>query len=97
MRVRSSEREPRFKVGDRVRIAEEPFYDCNFGWENGMTNYCGREAIVTGVYPGTYDHTDEYYLDVDEGYFSWCMNCFILEPEVDIEESDKGLDFLFAN
>lgn len=97
MRVRSSERKPRFKVGDHVRIVDEPYYDCAYGWDNGMTNFCGREAIITGVWTGNFDADDEYSLDVDEGYFSWFMNCFVLEPEVDIEESDKGLDFLFAN
>ena len=62
-----------------------------------MTYYCGRDAIITSVYTGTYEERDSYYLDVDDGCCSWCMNCFVLEPEVDIEESDKGLDFLFAN
>lgn len=89
-------REPRFKIGDHVRIVDEPYEDCPHGWVSPMTHYCGRDAIITGVYAGTYEERDSYYLDVDDGYCSWCMNCFVLEPEVDIKESDKDISFLLG-
>lgn len=89
-------REPRFKVGDHVRIVDEPYYDCAHGWDTNMSKYCGRDAIVIGVWESEYPGNDDYTLDVDDGYFAWCENCFVQEPEIDIEESDKGLDFLFA-
>lgn len=90
------EREPRFNVGDHIRIVDEPYHNCAHGWDKHMSEYCGRDAIITGVWVSDCPENDDYSLDVDDGYFAWCMNCFVQEPEVDIEESDKGLDFLFA-
>lgn len=84
---------PRFNIGDVVRIVDKPYHDCPFTWIDAMSDYCGEETTITDVYWFESSKTHGYSLDCDDGYCTWCENCF--EPELDIEESDSDPNILF--
>lgn len=91
-------REPIYRVGDTVRIVDEPYADCPFSWVGAMSDYCGKLATITEVLLELeWGETNEegYRIDTDDDNFVWCANCF--EPiEEDIKESDANLDVLFG-
>jgi TIR domain/Mind bomb SH3 repeat domain len=68
-----------YKVGDRVKIPEEPQPDfttnagLTVGWEEGMTRYAGRVGTVVTV-----DDDRTVNLDVDDEEWWWAMDW--LEP-----------------
>lgn len=81
--------EPRYKVGDKVRIKKDLTsgdYDCANGgklWCNHtMTAYAGEIATITYV-----DHDGDYNLDVDDE--DWCWSDGMLEDYVEEVKETK--------
>ncbi len=84
---------PRFKVGDVVRVVEEPYFDCPFGWAPEMNKYCGLEAEIIAIDYGSNIKTSVYILKNIP--WRWCENCFE-PPDSDIKESDADIAMLFV-
>lgn len=56
----------KFNVGDFVQVIDEPDWDCNVGWCDEMSQYCGQIARIALVrLNGTIS------LDIDKGRFLW--------------------------
>lgn len=89
----TQEPQPRFQIGDVVRIVDTPYAECPFTWVDEMTEFCGKEAVVIDVC--WYDRYNAYgyCLDTEDCYCTWCENCFQIDAE--IEESDIDLSILF--
>lgn len=86
------EPKPKYKVGDTVRIVEEPYLKCPFMWVQEMTELCGTEAVIKDVFWVESRGTHGYLISTED-YCTWCENCFIIEP--DLVESDIDLSVLF--
>lgn len=85
--------EPKYHVGDIVTITE--FTDCPFGWDDwGMDDFVDEEATITHIAWNADHRTYEYYVDVDDGDYMWCENCFV--PAPDIAESEMSIESLFG-
>lgn len=88
----------KFKVGDKVRVKSLDWYNenkrhigCvtigNYNFSKEMSEYCGMTAIITDIAsPNTFQKGGFYFLDIDEGRWSWedCM----FEDEVVTENKD---------
>lgn len=85
---------PIFNVGDAVKIVDQPFYKCPFGWVDSMTSVCGRECTITQVcwHPGKRHH---YYRTNILPNIIWCKDCFEETDQTDLEESDFDIETLF--
>lgn len=74
---------PKFQVGQKVMVVDEPYMECPLIWISSMSAFCGMEATITradymgcGIY--------RYLIDLDRGLYNWCENCFVdLPPEID--------------
>lgn len=82
-----------YAVGDKVRILPEPpseelSRDIWVCWVAEMDFYCGMEATIQSVNSDYNDRT-YYHLDIDDGQFAWCSECFTdVTPAVDPELDD---------
>lgn len=85
---------PKYQAGDVVKIVDDPYYDCEFGWDGGMDRYCGIETTITNAEWRDWDGCYAYYIDADGGHYAWCEGCFEY-PEPDIGESDADLSVLY--
>lgn len=88
--------QPKYKIGDTVRISDTPYMECPFIWVEEMTEFCGQEATIVDVYWAERHKAHGYILEFgsDECYCAWCENCFgVVEP--DLVESDIHLSVLF--
>ena len=71
--------EPRYKVGDKVIIADKHrIRKCAFSATDKMYDYIGEEAVVKSVDWVSSRKVYRYKLDVDGSAWLWCENC--LEP-----------------
>ena len=71
-------------IGAKVRIVDEPIYDCEAGWADEMDRYCGSEATIVGV-----GHGHCYRLDIDDEEWSWSSDIITLIPQdipLEVEE-----------
>lgn len=91
----------KYRVGDKVLIKDLEWYhehkntdgtitvedDENFinSFVSGMTQYCGKEAIISMVDP----EWDCYRLDIDNGFWQWSSFMFDEEGMEAIEEKKK--------
>lgn len=73
----------KYKVGDKVRIKSEKWYNSNkndFGsveltvdnFVYGMAKYCGMEAKIVGFI----GNGNEYLIDIDDRYWYWTDDMF---------------------
>ena len=88
--------QPLYKIGDLVRIVDEPAYNTRVGWEPAMSDYCGMEAKITRVFQDiSYAY---YYIDIDGQEYYWaedCMNPLVCElPEFDASTLDALLGIM---
>lgn len=83
----------KFQVGDKVIVVDEPFYSCPFDWADEMDEFCGNEVTIDGFQYFPWCDALGYFIDEDNGNFTWCENCFAV-PIPDIEESDADISFL---
>lgn len=104
--------EPRFKVGDIVRIkqlSELPFVP-PYKISEAMYQLSGKEARITQVVPNTY-HRDafkdipsymldeaKYIIDIDRGCWKWSLPMLSKVPStVNIRVTKKSIKFNFNN
>lgn len=88
--------EPKFHVGDVVRIREDSYAGCPFGWNQKMSDFCGKEATITRYRRFAAQGKYGYYIDIDMGSYTWCENCFEAQSAPDIDESDEDISVLFS-
>lgn len=83
-----------FNVGDRVRIVDQPYFDCPFTWVGAMTEYCGMEVTITEAGYGIAEWVPEVYgYRVDDMFFVWCENCFAqIEQDFPVASFDEIID-----
>lgn len=85
----------RYKVGDIVKIVDDPYDDCAFGWDYGeMDRYCGVETTITKVVWDEYEGRYAYSIAADDGDYNWCDGC-LLQPDPELRESDVDLGILY--
>lgn len=83
-----------YNVGDTVRIRETPpenRYDAWVFFAEDMDQYCNRTAIIVDKH--IHDRGSMYHLDIDDGLFAWCDECFVSDyveesPDVEIDAAD---------
>ena len=85
-----------FRIGETVRIVDEPYDDCPFLWVEEMSRWCGEEVTIESVEWDEAEETFRYYITEDDGDFSWCENCFVHE-EIELPESDGDMALLLPN
>lgn len=86
---------PVFDVGDYVRIVDEPDWNCDVGWDEGMTQYCGQTARVASVGRRT------VRLDIDNRRFVWNAQIIqLIKPPCELPDLDpvppEALQILFG-
>lgn len=96
---------PTYTVGEVVHIVKTPMdgtiegtEECDAGWVDRMSFYCGKEAaIVENPY------ANRYVIDIDGGDFRWSPDCFqetygpvVEDIYPDDEEIDSGMEQLLA-
>ena len=82
-----------FSEGDTVRIVDEPYEYCPFLWVEEMSDWCGEEVTIGSVEWDEARKAHRYYINEDDGDFSWCENCFVHE-EIELPESDVDISLL---
>ena len=84
-----------FKVGDKVYVVDEPYWQCPFNWVDEMTELCGQEVTITQVVWSS--SKKEYLYRVAESRIrlAWCRNCFT-QFEEDILETDEDITSLLS-
>lgn len=88
-----TEGNPRFHVGDYVRVVDNPYYDCPFGWIGEMTLFCGKEVQIRRVWWVL--ARNRYAYEIEGSLCVWCVNCFneIADTIPEQTESDFLEDF----
>lgn len=81
-----------FFEGDIVRIVEEPYEECAFGWAPGMDDFCGKEYVINkkewSDFFDLYVYTLCDFRGIPQG-FSWCEGCFN-QPAPDFPIADES-------
>lgn len=90
-----TEGNPRFHVGDYVRVVDNPFWGCPFGWVGGMTLLCGKEVKITQAWWNYISKT--YVYGVDHSGYAWCANCFNEIADTIHEQTESGFLEDFRN
>ena len=86
-------KQPKYQIGEAVRIVDTPYMDCPFTWVGCMNDFCGKEATIVDLYWNENRKTYGYMIDLDNYSCTWCENCFVIDQ--DLEESDADLAVLF--
>lgn len=73
----------KYNAGDIVRIVDKPYYECPFTWVEPMSVFCGQVTTIRGVHWSNRLGCWSYYLDADDGMYSWCENCLMAASEIE--------------
>ena len=87
-----TESNPRFHIGDHVRVVDSPYNNCPFVWVDEMTLFCGKEVRIIDAWWGFDTNTDTYQIEGSPCY--WCTNCFNEIADTIPEQTES--DFLEA-
>ncbi len=87
-----TEGNPRFHVGDYVRVVDSPYNNCPFGWIGEMTRFCGEEVQIRDAWWVPDKRT--YAYTVEGSGCAWCVNCFNEIADTIPEQTES--DFLEA-
>jgi len=96
--------EPKYKVGDRVRIMSSPpsNWEAWPFWVAAMSTFCGKEGTISGTYKSTSTGNPGYYIkDMDRPHFTWLESWLEpgepKKPYEDIINKSKKLETKFLN
>lgn len=87
-----TEGNPRFHIGDYVRVVDSPYTNCPFSWIGEMTQFCGKEVRIIDAWWSFDKNTYTYQIEGSSCY--WCANCFNEIADTIPEQTES--DFLKA-
>ena len=83
---------PRFHIGDHVRVVDSPYNDCPFVWIDEMTLFCGKEVRIINAWWNSVNNAYAYIIEGPSCV--WCANCFNEIADTIPEQTES--DFLEA-